>query len=94
MGAEWACSLQCTIDGVGLLEESTCRKLACLLAREAEAVERGSQILLQYGGPREWDVPPSGWLLTSRFSLCVFSLCFRVPRMSWGYEGLEAEWVM
>ena len=31
------CSLQNPIDGVGVLEELTCRKLACRLARETEA---------------------------------------------------------
>lgn len=40
---EWrrTCSLQDSINGVGVLEHPTCRKLVGLLAREAKTGEKG-----------------------------------------------------
>lgn len=40
-GQNGACRLQGLIDGMGILNQPTCRKLVCGLAREAEAGGEG-----------------------------------------------------
>ena len=51
------CSLKDLINRLGVLENPTCKKLACWLAREAESGGEGTEFTsppLWYGGPREW----------------------------------------
>lgn len=66
------------MDGVGVFEQHTWRKLACWLASELKQVLFGPRVLPQYGGPREV-VLLGGSSLTSWSFLCNSRLCFRVP---------------
>ena len=53
MGQNGTWSLQDPMDGMGVLEEHTCRKLACWLARETEVGGIGTWVFAPHGGPRE-----------------------------------------
>ena len=49
-------SFQSIVNGMGILEQTTCKKLFCWLAREPRQVGEVPGVLTQYGGPREWGV--------------------------------------
>ena len=70
------------MDGVGVFEQHTWRKLACW---QVVFVPR---VLTLYGGPREV-VLLGGSSLTPWSFLCNSRLCFRVPLRLWqGFVGV------
>lgn len=77
------CSLNGTMDEVGVLEQPSSWMFACWLARVYEAGGERNGGLLLHGGPRELGFPSGGLSFNSRFSLCCSRLCFRVPLTLW-----------
>lgn len=85
MGEEWDLQLTGFSQWDGGVVVPMCWKLACCLARDAEAGGGGVQVLSQIGGHRECGALLVGWSLPSWSSLSSYSLCLRVPLSLWGF---------